>query len=150
MTFLKGEHGKIQKCKHVSKRSTLCCLFFQVVFGECFLLVSMGFLCSFNLLCVLWDDSGRFLLVNIFQLLLIFIINDVPVNTLLYVPVNVHDFFKSRYQVVELLDKFCAFLILIDPTNGASKWLTTFPSNTLWLVMYENTAFFSFIRLNFG
>ena len=83
MTFLKGEHGKIQKCKHVSKRCTLCCLFFQVVFGECFLLVSMGLLCSFNLLCVLWDDSGRFLLVNIFQLLLIFIINDVPVNTLI-------------------------------------------------------------------
>ena len=81
MTFLKGEHGKIQKCKYVSKRSTLCCLFFQVVLRECFLLVSMGLLCSFNLLCVLWNDSGRFLLVNIFQLLLIFIINDVPVNT---------------------------------------------------------------------
>lgn len=80
----------------------------------------------------------------------LFIINDVPVNTLLYVSANVHHFFKSRYQVVELLDKFCAFLILIDPTNGASKWLTTFPSNTLRLVMYENTAFFSFIRLNFG
>lgn len=69
MTFLKGEHGKIQKCKHVSKRSTLCSLFFQVVFGECFLLFSMGLLCSLSLLCVLWSDSGCFLLVNVFQLL---------------------------------------------------------------------------------
>ena len=33
MTFLKGEHGKIQKCKHVSERSALCSLLFQVVFG---------------------------------------------------------------------------------------------------------------------
>lgn len=74
MTFFEGgtwQNGKNRNVNMFPKGLHFAAYFFRLCL-ESFLLVSVGLPCSLNLPCVLWSDSGRCLLVNVFQLLLTF------------------------------------------------------------------------------
>lgn len=130
-------HGKIQKRKHVFHKVVLQLLKFQVVLRR-ISPVSVGLLCFFNLLYVLPYSGGPraiFLLVNILCYFRHYYRWCSSGHPFVCLSVNLHAFFKSRYQEMEFLGReFYAFLILTGPAKLSSRQfeLNSPPTSNIW------------------